>query len=145
MQRTITIAGKEYPVKFTLRSIKTYEQVCHRNLLQENYMEVLSLTLGVDPLIAFVYAALVGGLEKGQLLELTLDDLERDLGLGGNYESVVQAYIDFVPGLRSIYNRISNDADFAKKIAEATGNEEALRKLYQDAVSPNGQAQPVMP
>lgn len=140
-QRTIQIAGKTYPVKFTLRSVKVYEEKTGRPLLKENYMNIITCALGVDCLTAFVYSALLGALEKNQQLEVTVEDLEQELGLDyDRYENVVQAYIDFVPGLRQIYNRIKSDNTFAQKLLQAGNDEEKLRTLYTELLgdqSPN--------
>lgn len=142
MNREIEIAGKKYPVKFTLRSIKIYEQLCSRNLLKEDYRQIFDISLGVDALTAFVYAGLVGALDKGQQPELAVEDLERELGLSFNAESLIQAYIDFVPGLREIYNKILKDPEFVKKIDEANGDEEKLKLIYRELLeSPNGKLQ----
>lgn len=141
--RQIEIEGKKYPIRFTLKSLKEYERLTSRNLLKEDYREIFNLTLGVDCLTGFVFAGLVGALERGQTLDLTPDDLERVLGLdNGQYEGVVQAYIDFVPGLRKIYDRIVSDEDFAKKIQQANGDEEKLKAIYLQLLeSPNGVSQ----
>lgn len=141
----LEISGKKYPVKFTLKSLKEYEKLTNRNLLKEDYRQIFSLSLGVDCLTAFIYAALLGATEKGKSLDITIEDLENTLQFdSGQYADVVQAYIDFVPGLRKIYERILSDTDFAKKIEEANGDEEKLKVIYLQLLeSPNGQSQAV--
>lgn len=142
---TLTISEKQYPVKFTLRSLKEYERLTGRSLLSEDYRKIFSLELGVDCLTGFVYAGLVGAVNNVSDLTLTVNDLEQQLGFNtGQYEGLVQAYIDFVPGLRKIYNRILNDSEFAKKVEEADGDEEKLKAIYLQLLeSPNGQPQAV--
>ena len=137
------IAGKTYPVRFTLKAVKTYERLSGRPLLQENYMKIINLTLGVDCLTAFVYAAIESGCTQGQQPDLKVEDLELQLGFDFSvYNDLVQAYIDFIPGMRALYERSIKDVDFAKKVADAAGDEVKLEALYNEFLgSPNGTIQ----
>lgn len=140
MNHTIKLKGKDYPVKFSLRSIKLYEKLTGRNLLQENYMEITNMTLGVDCLVAFVFCSL--HVEKDQKLDITVEDLELNMGFDYDlFNVVIQAYIDFVPGLRKIYEAITDNKDVASRIEEAKGDPEKLRNIYTELVSPNGKVQ----
>lgn len=133
MERFIEIAGKKLPVKFTLRSLKVYEQHTGRPLINENYLEIVQLTLGVDALVGFVYCAI----EKTE--GVTPEWLELNMGMDKTvFNEVVEAYTDFIPNFRAIKDKIKNDPAFIERLKEASGDQEKLLKLYNELQeSPN--------
>lgn len=141
MERTIEIAGKKLPVKFTMRSLKVYEEITGRNLLNENCLDIIRLQLGVDALVAFVYASIL--IPKGGTPPITVEELELEMGFDNSvFTEVVEAYTDFLPGLAAIKKRIMADPELVKKIQAAGNNPEKIKAIYAELLQdPNGKSQ----
>lgn len=132
--RVIEIAGKNLEVKFTLRSLKVYEQITGRPLINESYLDICQLTLGVDSLVAFVFCSLHNP-EK----EITPEWLELNMGIDKTvFSEVVEEYTDFIPGFRAIKEKIKSDPTLVTRLQEAGNDLEKLTKLYAELQeSPN--------
>lgn len=128
MERFIEIAGKKLPVKFTLRSLKIYEEITGRNLLNEECMSIVSLSMGVDALVAFVYCSLYSK-------EITREELELQMGIDhAAFAVVIDAYVDFIPGFRAIKKKIMEDPALAEKLKTVGTDPTKFRELFYDSL-----------
>ena len=134
MSRTITIAGKELPVKFTLRSLKVYEKLTGRNLIMENCMDIINLSLGVDATLAFVYCSLQ--VEAGKDPAITMAELELEMGIDyAVFSTVTDAYIDFVPGMSGIRKKILDNPELKAKLDLAGNDPDKIRQIFYEALT----------
>jgi hypothetical protein len=100
--RKITIGGKERPILFKLRAIKIYQQLTGKNLLKEDLSKLFTDNLDAGSICALVYSVLVCGCYPNKA-EFTPEDIENWLGLDTDiFKEVIQAYLDFIPGARTI-------------------------------------------
>ncbi|MFZ2905325.1 MAG: hypothetical protein WAZ98_03880 [Cyclobacteriaceae bacterium] len=100
--RKITINGVERPILFKLQAIKIYQQLTGENLLKEDLTKIFNEDIDAGKICALVYAALVCGCYPEEP-KFTVTDIENWLGLDTElFSEVIQAYVDFIPGARTI-------------------------------------------
>ena len=111
MTRKIIINGVERPILFKLQAVKIYQQLTGKNLLKEDLGKLLTEELDPEKICALVYAALVCGCYP-QKPEFTVADIENWLGLDtAIFKEVIEAYLDFIPGARTISPPVGGDAE----------------------------------